>query len=204
MVLFIDNKAVIQTISWLHPHNGQKEALAVNDMIHRWILHNNDNLIEIVWVPSHSGFELNKHADKSMKTPFIGPVPLKIPSLSLTIKDNRAIAVLQWHAQFNVPNSSSLKRIRRLFCPALGTPPAITSYALWTTIWHLSVDLPELFPTMCPPENTGPGFSHYSQHLANADLPFIKTLQNLPNFYKIIWQHSPLKTLHLNWWIPRS
>ena len=80
--LFIDNKAVIQTISRLHPHHGHHEVLRINSLIHEWLEADLTNSIAIVWVPSHSGFALNKHTDKSMKEAFIGPSPPRAISIN--------------------------------------------------------------------------------------------------------------------------
>ena len=71
-------------------------------MLHDWLYNGISNHIEIVWVPSHSGFALNEHANNSMKSPFIGPVPPKSSSLSSAICTNKAIAILAWHAQFAI------------------------------------------------------------------------------------------------------
>ena len=119
VVLFIDNKSVIQTLSRLHPHNGQHEALRINDMIYVWLNAAIINRIEIVWVPSHSGFALNEHADRSMKSPFIGPVPPKAPSLSSAIRANKTQAVLSWRLQFAVFQSRKRLLLRKNKKPVL-------------------------------------------------------------------------------------
>ena len=90
-------------------------------MIHKWLIRHIDNFIKIVWVPSHAGFELNEHADFSMKLHFIRPAPPKAPSLSSTIKENKAHAVAAWCAKFEIFQRSKqliIKKNKKVVLPS--------------------------------------------------------------------------------------
>ena len=119
--LFIDNKAVIQTISRLHPHHSHHEVLHINSLVHTWLEMDITNSLTIVWVPSHLGFVLNKHADKSMKEAFIGPAPSRTVSLNSAIKEHKAKAVTAWRQQFSQFQNHKplvLKRKRKPILPS--------------------------------------------------------------------------------------
>ena len=121
VTLFINNKSVLQTISQLHSHNGQHEALRINSMVSQWLVKAISNHIEVVWVPRHSGFLLNKHVDQSMKPLFIGPIPPKVLLLSSAIHFNKAQAISTWRSQFVLfqqGKSLMLKQNKKILLPS--------------------------------------------------------------------------------------
>ena len=119
ILFFIDNQSTIKSLFNTKPHSAFELSKANCQALGAWLTASPLNHIEICWMPSHLGFQINEMADALADQKVVGPAPFPAHNIASRIRHNRSLAVQEWRTEWQRFADSKVLTLKKKRKPIL-------------------------------------------------------------------------------------